>query len=68
MSWARTGTFQRARSEEQRQVRRRAVLDTMAALVRCHLPDPALPALHLDLRGALEVALTAALLGVLPRT
>ena len=79
-----------------------ALLDTMAGLVRRHLPeiddarlfslmslvmagavssyvppppsvlaayaaDPALAALHLDLREALELALTSALLGVLPR-
>ncbi|MCC2321169.1 hypothetical protein [Cellulomonas xiejunii] len=29
--------------------------------------DPSLAVLHLDLREALEVALTSALLGVLPR-
>ncbi|MBO0924300.1 TetR family transcriptional regulator [Cellulomonas sp. zg-ZUI199] len=79
-----------------------ALLDTMAGIVRRHLPeigdarlfsltclvmagavssyvpppasvlaayaaDPALAVLHLDLREALEVALTSALLGVLPR-
>jgi len=79
-----------------------ALLDTLAGLVRRHLPeigdarlfglmslvvagavssyvppppsvvaayaaDPALAALNLDLREALEVALTSALLGVLPR-
>ncbi|MCC2313622.1 hypothetical protein [Cellulomonas xiejunii] len=37
------------------------------SVLAAYAADPSLAVLHLDLREALEVALTSALLGVLPR-
>ena len=60
--------FQRARSQEQREVRRRAILDTAAAMLAAYQADPALAAMRPDFAATVREVLEVLLSGLLARS